>query len=112
MQFFRFTAFFLVISLNLQGQGRDYQGPDDPAGDPSAERSGYMTGNRVLIFFKNTTELSDWPASNASKWPNNTEGLKMVDGIGLLVGAIIGGVIGNLMGWMLPEGVVKDFFLT
>ena len=55
MQFFRFTAFFLVISLNLQGQGRDYQGPDDPAGDPSAERSGYMTGNRVLIFFKNTT---------------------------------------------------------
>ena len=87
MQIFRFTAFFLVISLNLQGQGRDYQGPDDPAGDPSAERSGYMTGNRVLIFFKNTTELSDWPASNASKWPNNTEGLKMVDGIGLLVGA-------------------------
>ena len=52
MQFFRFTAFFLVISLNLQGQGRDYQGPDDPAGDPSAERSGYMTGNRVLIFLK------------------------------------------------------------
>ena len=32
--------------------------------------------------------------------------------LGLLTGAIIGGVIGNLMGWMLPEGVVKDFFLT
>tara|TARA_A100001035_G_C27528218_1_gene384067 strand:+ start:215 stop:502 length:288 start_codon:yes stop_codon:yes gene_type:complete len=32
--------------------------------------------------------------------------------IGLLSGAIIGGVLGNLMGWMLPEGVVKDFFLT
>ena len=32
--------------------------------------------------------------------------------IGLLTGAIIGGVLGNLMGWMLPEGVVKDFFLT
>ena len=30
--------------------------------------------------------------------------------LGLLTGAIIGGVIGNLMGWMLPEGVVKDFF--
>lgn len=30
--------------------------------------------------------------------------------IGLLIGAIIGGVIGNLMAWMLPEGVVKDFF--
>ena len=32
--------------------------------------------------------------------------------IGLFSGAIIGGVLGNLMGWILPEGVVKDFFLT
>ena len=32
--------------------------------------------------------------------------------IGLFIGAIIGGVIGNLMAWVLPEGVVKDFFLT
>ena len=32
--------------------------------------------------------------------------------IGLFSGAIIGGVTGSLLGWMLPEGVVKDFFLT
>ena len=32
--------------------------------------------------------------------------------IGLFIGALIGGVIGNLMAWSLPEGVVKDFFLT
>ena len=32
--------------------------------------------------------------------------------IGLFVGAVIGGVIGNLLAWSLPEGVVKDFFLT
>ena len=32
--------------------------------------------------------------------------------IGLFFGAVIGGVIGNLLGWSLPEGVVKDFFLT
>jgi len=32
--------------------------------------------------------------------------------LGLFTGAIIGGVLGNLMGWALPEGVVKDFFLT
>ncbi len=84
----KFRILLLILSIsNLLGQGKEYEGPEDPAGDPSAERSGYMTGNRVLIFFKNTTELSDWPASNASKWPNNTDGLKMVDGIGLLVGA-------------------------
>ena len=39
------------------------------------------------MYFKNTTELSDWPATNASRWPNNNDGVKMVDGIGLLVGA-------------------------
>ena len=32
--------------------------------------------------------------------------------IGLFSGAAIGGVIGNLLSWLLPEGVVKDFFLT
>ena len=32
--------------------------------------------------------------------------------IGMFIGAIIGGVLGNLMAWALPEGVVKDFFLT
>ena len=32
--------------------------------------------------------------------------------IGLFIGAIIGGVIWNLLGLALPEGVVKDFFLT
>ena len=32
--------------------------------------------------------------------------------IGLFFGAIIGGVFGSLISWALPEGVVKDFFLT
>jgi len=30
--------------------------------------------------------------------------------IGLFSGAMIGGVIGKLLGWLLPNGVVKDFF--
>lgn len=76
-----------LFSFFLFGQGKEYEGPEDPAGDPSAEREGYMTGNRVLVYFKNTTEISDWPATNASRWPNNNDGVKMVDGIGLLVGA-------------------------
>ncbi|MDP6202032.1 MAG: hypothetical protein QF616_07400, partial [Candidatus Marinimicrobia bacterium] len=65
------------------------EGPDDPAGDIAAEREGYMTGNRVFLYFRNTTELSDWPKVNVSRWPNNLDGVKMVDGIGLLVGAKI-----------------------
>ncbi len=32
--------------------------------------------------------------------------------ISLFVGAIFGGVFGNLFSLILPEGVVKDFFLT
>tara|TARA_Y100000817_G_scaffold62488_1_gene46922 strand:+ start:7059 stop:7346 length:288 start_codon:yes stop_codon:yes gene_type:complete len=32
--------------------------------------------------------------------------------VGLFIGAAIGGVVGNLFAWILPQGVVKDFFLT
>jgi len=78
---------FLIALGQANGQGKEYGGPEDPAGDIAAEREGYMTGNRVFIYFRNTTELSDWPRVNVSKWPNNANGLKMTDGIGLLVGA-------------------------
>ena len=40
-----------------------------------------------LLYFQNTTELSAWQKPNVSKWPNNPDGTKMLDGIGLLVGA-------------------------
>jgi len=72
---------------SLLAQGRPYVGPTDPAGDPEFEREGYMTGNRVLMYFQNTTELSAWQKPNVSRWPNNSTGSKMVDGIGLLLGA-------------------------
>src|SRR4030042_1366934 len=80
---------FLMLCYEgmLLGQGKIYNGPDDPAGDIAAEREGYMTGNRVFLYFRNTTELSDWPKAEVSKWPNNYEGSKMTDGIGLLIGA-------------------------
>ena len=81
-----FTGFLVIINLILS-QGKEYEGPEDSAGDIAAEKEGYMTGNRVYIYFRNTTELSDWPRVNVSKWPNNPNGLKMTDGIGLLVGA-------------------------
>lgn len=79
---------FLTLGLFFC-QGKPYDGPDDPAGDRAAERSGYMNGNRVLLFFRNTTELSDCCGLGyeVSKWPNNFDGTKMHDGIATLVGA-------------------------
>ena len=82
---------YIIVALfalsTAFAQSKKYEGPEDSAGDIAAEREGYMTGNRVFLYFRNTTELSDWPKSNVSRWPNNLDGLKMVDGIGLLVGA-------------------------
>jgi hypothetical protein len=72
---------------NLWAQGKVYEGPDDPAGDIAAEREGYMTGNRVHLYFQNTSELADWPRVDASLWPNTYDGTRTLDGIGLLVGA-------------------------
>ncbi len=81
---------FLITSL-VFAQGQIYQGPEDPAGDKGAEREGYMTGNRVFLYFQNTTELAKWVSVGDpplwSKWPNNTDGVKMLDGVGLLIGA-------------------------
>ena len=80
--------FLLLFWLSsIYGQGFSYLGPDDPAGDIEAEREGYMNGNRVYTYFRNTTELADWPTPNVSKWPNNPDGTQMLDGLGLLVGA-------------------------
>jgi len=83
-----FCVFLLFCSATeLLAQGRIYEGPDDAAGDIAAEREGYMTGNRVYLYFQNTTELADWPRVDASLWPNTYEGTRTLDGIGLLVGA-------------------------
>ncbi len=80
-----------AVSSVLLAQGRKYEGPDDPAGDIAAIREGYMTGNRVFIYFKNTTELAKWVqgvvGSQWSRWPNNMSGVRMTDGVGLLIGA-------------------------
>jgi len=71
----------------LFSQGKPYEGPDDPASDISAVRKGYMNGNRVLLSFKNTTELGMWPNVGDSKWPNDYTGLGIVDYLTLSIGA-------------------------
>ena len=82
-------SYILLLTSLIFSQGKKYEGPDDSAGDIAAEREGFMTGNRIFLYFRNNTELSDWPKVNVSRWPNNLDGVKMVDGIGLLVGAKI-----------------------
>ena len=46
-----------------------------------------MEGNRVKLYFQNTTELSHWPEPDASKWPNDYSGVKMTDGVNVLITA-------------------------
>lgn len=81
----------LVLISSLMAQGKPYAGPDDPAGDVAAEREGYMTGNRVFLYFQNNTELAKWVEGVLdplwSRWPDNYDGMRMLDGVGLLIGA-------------------------
>ena len=67
-----------------------YNGPDDISGDPSAVKESRMDGNRILLYFKNTTQLSNWEPPNGlddvSIWPNDGTGYRMLDGVALLVG--------------------------
>ena len=80
----------VILSIIFLSLCFSYDGPDDGAGDPSATKESRMDGNRVLLFFKNTTQLSDWEApsglNDVSIWPNDGTGYRMLDGIGLLVG--------------------------
>lgn len=85
-----FIAVLLFIyPFIMFGQGRPYAGPEDPAGDISEIRSGYMNGNRAILYFENTSALGEWGSTPIllSKWPNTYEGLRMLDHIFVMVGA-------------------------
>ncbi|NWF88187.1 MAG: hypothetical protein HXY50_01860, partial [Ignavibacteriaceae bacterium] len=79
----------LFLSSQILSQSHQYEGPDDPEGDIAAIRSGMMNGNRVLMFYKNTTRLGNWPQPDASRWPNDNTGSYMLDGLGLLLGGVV-----------------------
>ena len=79
--------FFYIIFISFVF---GYDGPIDSAGDKSAQRSAQMDGNRILLYFENTTQLSDWngaPLDYVSIWPNDGYGDHMLDGVALMVGA-------------------------
>ncbi len=84
-------ALLFVLPAQVWAQGSPYTGPDDPAGDDAAIREGYMDGNRIYLYYQNTTELAYWISGVTdplwSRWPNNFEGERMIEGVGLLIGA-------------------------
>jgi hypothetical protein len=89
----RRTGFYLILFLQILlasvivAQGKLYEGPDDPAGDISVRKVGYMSGNRVFLYFKNTTELAKCCGTEYSKWPNDHTGQAMTDGVALMLGS-------------------------
>ena len=73
-KYFKISAIFiftLFLSITAFGQGKSYEGPDDPASDIAAMREGYMSGNRVLLRFLSNGQLAGWPPRDYSKWPND-----------------------------------------
>jgi hypothetical protein len=96
-ELFKMKKYFLYIVLAgivyslftpfAFGQGKPYDGPEDPAGDKGAIREGWMNGNRVLLYFDNNGTLADMDKPLSSKWPNTYDGLRMMDQVNLLIGA-------------------------
>jgi hypothetical protein len=72
---------------NLLAQAKPYEGPEDPAGDISAIRAGYMNKNRLLLYFENNTQIADFPAVGTSRWPNDYTGQRMIDVASVLAGS-------------------------
>jgi hypothetical protein len=85
--FISLVIFLLSLGSSSFAQGRAYEGPDDPAGDISQLREGYMNGNRVLLYFQNHAQMANWWSKGVgdSKWPNNYEGTRMIDGSHLVI---------------------------
>ncbi len=81
------TIFLFIFSFTIiYAQGRPYEGPEDPAGDISQLREGWMNGNRVLLFYNNGSKMViTWGKPNTSKWPNNYEGTRMIDRSDLVI---------------------------
>jgi len=79
--------FLFTFQVFAQG-GKQYEGPDDPAGDRSAMREGLMNGNQMLTAFRNDTQIGNKYMIDGSKWPRDSErGLQIYDFLAVLVGA-------------------------
>jgi len=83
------SLFFILLLSQVFGQGKPYEGPEDPAGDISEMRAGYMNGNRAVLYFENSTALGEWGNTSQllSKWPNSYDGTRMLDNVFVMIGA-------------------------
>ncbi|MBN2103527.1 hypothetical protein JW835_05745 [bacterium] len=86
-QFLAACLWMVLCVSNLLPQGQIYNGPEDPAGDISAIRAGYMNINRLLLYFENNTQIADYPTIGTSRWPNDYTGQRMIDVASVLVGS-------------------------
>ncbi len=77
-----------LLPVLLFSQGREYEGPIDPAGDQSALREGHMSGNRFRLYFNNQGRQGHWPYLDGSRFPATSErGLDLFDSNVMIVGA-------------------------
>jgi hypothetical protein len=84
---FFIIAFDFLLTSAVIGQGQVYEGPDDPAADPAAQRIGQMNGNRISEAIQNNTEIGDWNQPGHAIWPNDETGQNLHDNIYLTIGA-------------------------
>lgn len=68
---------------------RRYEGPDDPAGDQAAVRSGRLTGNRMFFLLNNNSSICDTGHGQAiwNKWPDLYTGFTMMHGVNAIMAA-------------------------
>ncbi len=103
----------LIYTLGFGQHGRPYRGPDDPAGDDAAFRSGYLQGNRFYFFYHNNTSITDTGHGVAvwNRWPNNYEGSTLVHGICAVMAARVF-IEGDSIPVTDPEAIASRTDLT
>jgi hypothetical protein len=88
------TIYLVGIALAVSDAGfsqfsKKYEGPDDPAGDQAAVRSGRLTGNRMYFLLNNNSSICDTGHGQAiwNKWPDIYTGFTMMHGVNAIMAA-------------------------
>ena len=89
LTFISFIMSLMLFSFQVFAQsGKIYEGPEDPAGDRTALREGFMDGNQVLVSFRNYGQVGRRGLVNGMVWPKDSEkGMQIFDQMTILIGA-------------------------